>query len=350
MRRWLPILLALAACGSTETPQAPEEAAAIGAVVARVLGTSIAPDRVVAHVGDRTITAADVAVYLDFFETLTTEQAVADLVDIEVARAANVTDPPIQLDVARLDARQRGRAYAYLRHTTWEGSGLDDVDPTELQKALDEPAYSVFYGIPELTRASHILVRNSLPEGAAKTPAAEAAMLEAARGEARQILDELRAGPQPVTLARLNEVFDQHNRDRATGAPLLHRDKGLVFPRRFSGEVRWDDGITSVIQPFADAAFEAPVGSLAGPVETEFGVHVILVEARYPAQQPPEAQRREAVRRFLLLRDRQIRLKDALAELTRQAGVTYHPDNIAKLSQGGLDRIKDETANRARPH
>jgi parvulin-like peptidyl-prolyl isomerase len=47
--------------------------------------------------------------------------------------------------------------------------------------------------------------------------------------------------------------------------------------------------------PFADALFQAPPGRWAGPFESGYGWHLLYVQARQPARQPPLEDVREAV-------------------------------------------------------
>lgn len=45
------------------------------------------------------------------------------------------------------------------------------------------------------------------------------------------------------------------------------------------GDLGWSS-VTSYVKPFADAVREAPIGEIVGPVQTEFGYHIIQVRAR----------------------------------------------------------------------
>ena len=45
------------------------------------------------------------------------------------------------------------------------------------------------------------------------------------------------------------------------------------------GELDWSP-VTNFVGPFADAVVEAELGTIVGPVESEFGFHVIQVRAR----------------------------------------------------------------------
>jgi peptidyl-prolyl cis-trans isomerase D len=98
-------------------------------------------------------------------------------------------------------------------------------------------------------RARHILFRADENDAAAR---------EEARGRAREVLGRLQAGEDFATLAR------QHSED---GSAPQGGDLGWFTRGR-------------MVAPFEQAAFDARIGQPVGPVETQFGVHLIQVEAR----------------------------------------------------------------------
>ena len=98
-------------------------------------------------------------------------------------------------------------------------------------------------------KARHILLR-----GAPNTPE-----LVAARVEAQTLRQRLASGEDFAALAR------EHSDDAVSGAR--------------GGDLGWF-GPGTMVEPFQDAAFAAPVGRVVGPVETQFGVHLIEVTDR----------------------------------------------------------------------
>jgi peptidylprolyl isomerase/peptidyl-prolyl cis-trans isomerase D len=95
-------------------------------------------------------------------------------------------------------------------------------------------------------RASHILINANDGE-------------EAARERARALLDTLQQGGAEFTdLAR-----------RASDGPSASR----------GGDLGWF-GPEGMAEPFYNAAVDAPVGEVVGPVKTRFGYHLIKVSAR----------------------------------------------------------------------
>jgi parvulin-like peptidyl-prolyl isomerase len=54
------------------------------------------------------------------------------------------------------------------------------------------------------------------------------------------------------------------------------------------GELGWSP-ITNYVKPFADAVRDAEIGAVVGPVQSEFGYHIIQVRAR-EEREPEEGQ------------------------------------------------------------
>lgn len=84
-------------------------------------------------------------------------------------------------------------------------------------------------------------------------------ILVATEEEAQDVLAALEAGDSFADLARSVSI------DTGSGAQ--------------GGELDWSP-VTNYVTPFADAVRDAEIGALVGPVETEFGFHVIQVRAR----------------------------------------------------------------------
>lgn len=99
-------------------------------------------------------------------------------------------------------------------------------------------------------KARHILIQ---PEG--DSDAAQAA----AREQAQELKQQIQNGADFGGLAR---AFSD---DVASGSR--------------GGDLGWF-GPGRMVQPFEEAAFEAPIGQVVGPVETDFGYHLIEVQAR----------------------------------------------------------------------
>ncbi len=84
-------------------------------------------------------------------------------------------------------------------------------------------------------------------------------ILVATEAQAQDVLDALKAGESFADLARAVST------DTGSGAN--------------GGELNWSPA-SGFVKPFADAVREAPLGEIIGPVQTEFGYHIIQVRAR----------------------------------------------------------------------
>ncbi|MBC6937734.1 MAG: hypothetical protein DWB42_18165 [Chloroflexi bacterium] len=88
-------------------------------------------------------------------------------------------------------------------------------------------------------------------------------ILVATEEEALDVLAALQAGESFAELARAVSS------DTSSGAN--------------GGELGWA-AVVSYVKPFADAVREAPIGEIIGPIQTEFGYHIIQVRAREDRQ------------------------------------------------------------------
>jgi parvulin-like peptidyl-prolyl isomerase len=88
-------------------------------------------------------------------------------------------------------------------------------------------------------------------------------ILVATEEEALDVLAALQAGESFAELARAVSS------DTGSGAN--------------GGELGWA-AVVSYVKPFADAVREAPIAEIVGPIQTEFGYHIIQVRAREDRQ------------------------------------------------------------------
>ena len=131
------------------------------------------------------------------------------------------------------------------------------VTPEQIKKYYEERRAQ--FEKPEERRASHILI--TLPAGA--TPGAEGQGAREGRGSAR-------AGEEiPAGLRRAGE-------EELRGPRLGH---GRRRPRLLRRAARWSSRSTM-------RSSACKVGDIAGPVETQFGFHVIKLDAIKPAEGP----------------------------------------------------------------
>ena len=127
------------------------------------------------------------------------------------------------------------------------------VDPAEVKQAYDANAKQ--YTTNEERQASHILV--------AVKPDASEADKAAAKQKATALLEKARA--KPDTFADLAKANSQDTGSAAQGGDLGSFARGAM------------------VKPFEDAVFAAKVGDIVGPVQTDFGYHVIKVTGITPS-------------------------------------------------------------------
>lgn len=314
-----------------------------------VFGQSVDPNLVIATVGDATVIAADVAAYLRHFPTLTVEAAVEDLVDLRAARAMDFEADPADLH----DARVRGRVIAWMRANLWEAADLSTPDPAAVDAMLDDPEQRVFFGTPELVNATHVLLYAEGEE--TQTPERAAAAEELARRVRAELasLDRPVQGFDLIQAARtttpdddpLLELFASVD---AAGEPVagqMMADAGMLFPETYAGPATWL-GSDAVVPAFAAASFTAEMNQVVGPVQSEFGWHLILVESKTPAEMPSDEERVAMAEARIVQHQRGRRFQETVHGLIRQSQIVMFDENIALMSMSAEDRIQLEAGQR----
>jgi hypothetical protein len=85
---------------------------------------------------------------------------------------------------------------------------------------------------------------------------------------------------------------------------------------------------------FSQRLAEVPLSRWAGPLESSYGLHVVLVHERIPGRMPELAQVREGVLRDLLAERRQQALDAAYAKFRARYTVVVEPLAVARADQG----------------
>ena len=138
------------------------------------------------------------------------------------------------------------------------------------------------YQTPEERRASHILI----PAAAAASPEEKAK----AKAQAEDLLQQAKANPKKF--GELAAKFSKDPGSAAKGGDLGFFGRGLM------------------VKPFDEAAFAMKVGELAGPVETQYGYHIIRLDAIKATQTTPM----DAVRAQIVEEIRKPKVARAFAE------------------------------------
>jgi parvulin-like peptidyl-prolyl isomerase len=153
-----------------------------------------------------------------------------------------VPPPPTRTAEEQIEAFERGLEEFYNRVQREAGVSREQLNQYFESRALRVALTSVVTE-PETTQvwvnSRHILVNTE--------------------EEALDIIDALNGGESFAALAR-----------------ALSEDPGSGSQ---GGELDWTP-VDRFVEPFADAAREAPIGQIVGPVQTDFGYHIIQVRAR----------------------------------------------------------------------
>lgn len=153
------------------------------------------------------------------------------------------------------------------------------IQPTDAQLQQYYQDHRAQYTQPEEREASHILIAVN---------GNDPALWAAAKAKAEQILAQVRK--TPADFAALAKRDSQDSGSAANGGNLG------FFTR------------DAMVKPFADAVFamQKP-GEIVGPVKSQFGYHIIQLDAIKPAQTLPLAQVKDAISAILRQREAQAR-------------------------------------------
>lgn len=154
---------------------------------------------------------------------------------------------------------------------------------------------------PEQRQASHILIKTDAGMKDAERAAAKA--------KAEKLFSDLKAAP-----AKFGELARQHSQD--PGSAAGGGDLGS-----FTREM--------MVKPFADAVFSMRVGELRGPVESDFGYHLIRLDGIRPAVQTPMETVREEIRTELSRLEAQRLFAEAAERFSNM--VYEQPDSLAPV-------------------
>ena len=131
------------------------------------------------------------------------------------------------------------------------------VDPEEVKKSYDDVASKS--QVQESRQASHILITAD-----AKAPAEEK---QKAKAKAEDLLKQIKA--KPASFADLAKAHSQDPGSAEKGGDLGSFKRG------------------DMVKAFSAAAYDMKVGDIAGPVETEYGYHIIkltgITEGKLPS-------------------------------------------------------------------
>lgn len=167
------------------------------------------------------------------------------------------------------------------------------VSDEDLKKAFDADPEQ--YATPETVKARHILI--STPEDA--TPQ----QVEAAKKKAEEV--RAKAAAPGADFAKLASEYSDDTASKPDGGDLGEFERGMMVPE------------------FEKAAFDLPVGTISEPIKTEFGFHIIKVEAHTPAGKPDFAAAKEKIRANLLAQAQEKAVTERIAALRKSSKITF---------------------------
>lgn len=186
------------------------------------------------------------AIVQDYFRILTEERQVRALI---INATDYVADIAVTDDEAKAYYEAHQKDYLSPEHVKAEYVVLspanfkaDAANPEDLKTYFEQNQSR--WTVPEERRASHILIEFGDDKDAAKKKAEE--ILAAVKANPKSFADEAKKNSADTGSA-------------AEGGDLSFFGRGLM------------------VKPFEDAVFAAKKGDIIGPVETEFGYHVIYV-------------------------------------------------------------------------
>ncbi len=83
-----------------------------------------------------------------------------------------------------------------------------------------------------------------------------------------------------------------------------------------------------MVKEFEDAAFDATIGELVGPVQTQFGFHLLIVDAVIPAAVQPLEQVKDAIQGQLAQAKQADVYFKAVDELKKEYPVKVNPEAL----------------------
>jgi parvulin-like peptidyl-prolyl isomerase len=238
-------------------PDSPQYQAALQQVMPQLVGVEIS--QAYAQENDIEVTQEDVDEEIETIKDQISEQAKAAGQDI--GRNEAFEEALTQADLTEDELRQDIRDQLPIQKVQEEVVG--DVEPTdaEIQAFYDENK-ELQFATPEQRCISHILFNKDQQQKAKEVK--------------QQLQDE-----EGKSFAELAREFSQDPGSKEEGGDLGCQGEGSFVPE------------------FEEAAFSADEGEVVGPVETEFGYHVIKVTETRPAETAPLEEVKPQIREQL---------------------------------------------------
>ncbi|MBN1947701.1 MAG: peptidyl-prolyl cis-trans isomerase [Bradymonadales bacterium] len=321
-------LLAVACERETGTPPVAERGVLLWAT-GRHLPPGSQPDRVVARVDGFPITLGEVALCLEREPARSLRECLDLLIDVRLveATASQEDHESERVEEARLSAL----ASATLRELIDRPLADENLSDEEIERFLQDPANRALFEAPELRRCSHLLIVASPDQQAAALALAEQMACEIDPGSV----------DRPERLEELRSFY----RPTATESGLeLRVEEHLLFPPippEGTPPLPW---LTPAVPEFTQALFDLPApGSLSAPVQTQYGVHFLLLEEIVPPNELESDQAWAIARHEMGQRRRALALTHLLEELTATSKIELDVRNLEILWQDQEEIIRQRS-------
>jgi peptidyl-prolyl cis-trans isomerase C len=320
----LPAVLAAPVTNKPATSATTRPASAVGAVAAEVNNEKILNadlERIVSSIRARESSLAtgspEAQTALDNIRDQILDNLITQRLLSQEARRRKITPAKKAVDDALQNIKGTADDAAFQQTLAREGKTVEDVRRIiseelairELTKQLTadvvvtEAEITKFYNenqdefkIPEAVRPRHILL--------AVKPDATPAERQKVRVRAQALLKKAQASNADFSKLARENSDDKGSKDEGGNLGFSIRER-LIGP--------W--------KPFADAVFAAPVGKVIGPVETEFGFHIIRIEEKKPARTIPLSAVHDNIEALLLRNKIKDRLEQRISTLRTQATI-----------------------------
>lgn len=169
----------------------------------------------------------------------------------DYAQTVTIDDKAVEAEYMAHQASFATPAMVRVQYLTLSQAALEagvQISDEQARKFFDENPTQ--FQEPEQRRASHILIKVDA--------GADAAAKQAAKARAEALLAEVRKTP-----AKFADLAREHSQDPGSGAK--GGDLG-TFSRNM------------MVKPFADAVWSMQPGEIKGPVESQFGFHIIRLD------------------------------------------------------------------------
>ena len=247
------------------------------------------------------------------FKPVFLDQRATELALLGEAQARGVTVPDEDVDARVAEARQNFDSDEAFSEALQSAGFADEAQLRQIIQETDT-IQAVVDALREEVEVSDADVEAYYNENQAQFESPEQVcarhILVATEEEAQSISQELEGGADFATLAQ--------ERSTDTGSGAQGGDLGCFTQDR-------------MVAPFAEAAFGAPVDEVVGPVQTQFGYHLIKVYERRPAGAQPLSEVQEGVRQQL----QEQGLSDEITALRETYNVQTFPENLGVSETGG---------------